>query len=405
MVWAIRMNSPLNLDQQTMFMVNALLLVVFAIAFAFAGLGQKDRRYWTYLVASNLSFALAFVLFSRRIDGTPEVLLLPNGLLVIGLGLRWRAIRTFFGHRSSSAWFIALSLVIAQALLLSDALGNGMIFSLINALIAVQIAAIILSIAREREQLPSRWGLIFAYGVVAASSALRVAQGWFLEPQMDSLLPGDLFLDIHLIAAAVHISASGAFSLSIAYERSVARLRETALRDPLTGLYNRWSIETLPEIVKDHRMCKEMVLVLVDIDHFKNVNDSHGHAAGDAAIRHCADLIRRTFQDENFIARIGGEEFIVLLSGKGLGYARRHSEKLRRSVEAEPLLFQGRLIRLTISIGISHGAVDSRSFPHLLEVADKYLYRAKTTGRNRIEVDEVDGTHAANEVDEPALLR
>ncbi len=381
------MLSSLNLDQQTMFIVNALLLVVFAVAFAFGRLGNKDRRYWAYLVASNLILAVAFVIFSGQINGTPEALLLPNCLLVIGLGLRWRAIRAFFNHRSSSAWFLALSLVVTLALLFSDLLGNGVAFALTNAIIAAQIVAIMVSLAREHEPLPSRWGLVFAYGVVGASSALRVAQGLLLDSGMDNLLPADIFLDINLIAAAVHISASGAFSLSLAYERSAARLRETALRDPLTGLYNRWSIQALPELIPHQGADGETALVLVDIDHFKNVNDNHGHIAGDAAIRHCADLIRRTFGDDSLMARIGGEEFIILLPGRDVHHAHCLAEMFRSAVETGPLSFGGKSIRLTVSIGISHGPVDTRSFPRLLERADVCLYRAKAAGRNRIEID------------------
>ena len=382
------MNSLLDLDQQTIFMVDALLLIVFAIAFTFAGLGQKDRRYWACLVASNASFAIAFLLFSQRIGGSPQTLLLPNVLLVVGLDLRWRATRAFFGHRPSWPWFIPLSLAMVLALLLTPAFGIGAIFSLTNALIGAQIIAIIVAIAREREPLPSRWGLMLAYGVVAASSALRVVQGGLLEPQMHSLLPADHFLNLHLIAAAVHISASGAFSLSIAYERSAAGLREAALRDPLTGLYNRGGIELLPRIIKRWGAQEKMAVVLMDIDHFKKVNDSHGHAAGDAAIAHCADLIRRTFRGHSFIARMGGEEFLVLLPGKGPGHARGLADEMRRAMEEQPLPFQGRRIRLTISIGISHGMADPGAFAHLLDVADQYLYRAKTNGRNRIEIDE-----------------
>lgn len=382
------MASPLNLDQQTMFMVNALLLVVFAVAFAFAGLGHKDRRYWAYLVVSNLVFAVAFVIFSHQIDGTPEALLLPNCLLVIGLGLRWQAIRTFFGHRSSSAWFLALSLVIALALLLSDVLGKGVVFGLINAVIAAQIVAIMVSLATEREPLPSRWGLVFAYGAIAASSALRVVQGLLLDRGMDSLLPADIFLDLNLIAAAVHISASGAFSLSLAYERSAAELRETALRDPLTGLYNRWSIEALPEIVKHRAAAQHTALVLIDIDHFKRVNDNYGHSAGDAAIKHCANSIRRTFRGDSLIARIGGEEFVVLLPGRNVDHAYKLAEKLRSTLETRTLTFPGKSITLTVSIGISHGKADAASLPGLLEKADVCLYRAKAAGRNRIEIDD-----------------
>lgn len=382
------MEPLFGLDQQTMFKLNALLLIVFAAAFSFAGLWQKDRRYWAYLVASNVVFAVAFVLFSRQINGTPGDLILPNGLLVIGLGLRWRAIRSFFGHASSSVWFLCLSVFIALALLFSPVLGKGLIFGLTNAIVAAQIVAIMVSLAREREQLPSRWGLVFAYGAVAASSALRVLQGLLLDRGMDNLLPADIFLDLNLIAAAIHISASGAFSLSLAYERSVAGLRETALRDPLTGLYNRLSIEVLPEIVRQRQTQDETALVLLDIDHFKSVNDTHGHAAGDEAIRRCADLLRETFHEHDFIARIGGEEFVVLLPGKTVDEASRLAEKLRRKMEARPLVFKGEDIALTASFGIAacRGAVDATTFPHLLEKADVCLYRAKMNGRNRIEV-------------------
>lgn len=395
------MEPLFGLDQQTMFKVNALLLVVFAVAFAFAGLGHKDRRYWVLLVASNAVFAVAFVIFSRQINGTPETLLLPNGLLVIGLGLRWRAVRTFFGRSSSSAWFVALSLVMALGLLLSRLVGNGLVFGLTNAIIAAQIGAIMVALALERERLPSRWGLVFAYGAVAASSLLRVMQGFLLGRGMDSLLPADVFLDLNLIAAAVHISASGAFSLSIAYERSVAGLRETALRDPLTGLYNRWSIQALPDICKHRDARQDATLVLLDIDHFKNINDTYGHAAGDEAIKHCADLIRRTFRDQKLIARIGGEEFIVLLPGKDVDHAYRLADKLRTTLEARPLYFQGQSVKLTASFGISRGMMDPHSFAHLLEKADMCLYRAKTAGRNRIEIEDGTTTPSLS----PAVLR
>ncbi|HML91734.1 GGDEF domain-containing protein [Methyloceanibacter sp.] len=395
------MDPLFGLDQQTMFRVNALLLIVFAVAFAFAGLGKRDRRYWGLLVTSNLVFAVAFVIFSRRIDAPPEALLVPNGLLVIGLGLRWRAIRTFFGRPSSSSWFLLLSLIVALGLMLSDVLGKGLVFGLTNAIIAAQIVAIMVVLSLERERLSSRWGLVFAYGAVAASSALRVVQGLVLERGMDSLLPGDIFLDLNLIAAAIHISASGAFSLSLAYERSVVGLRETALRDPLTGLYNRRSIQVMSDICKDRTAQRDATLVLLDIDHFKSVNDNYGHVAGDEAIKRCAELIRDTFRKDDFVARIGGEEFVVLLPGKDVNYACRLAETLRKAIEAEPIIFKGNRFKITASFGISHGVVDSHSFSHLLEKADTCLYRAKEAGRNRIEVD---GRPAAEPIKAPHVI-
>lgn len=141
--------------------------------------------------------------------------------------------------------------------------------------------------------------------------------------------------------------------------------------------------------------------MLLDIDHFKNINDTYGHAAGDEAIKHCADLIRRTFRDQKLIARIGGEEFIVLLPGKDVEHAYLLADKLRMTLEARPLYFQGQSVKLTASFGISRGMVDPQSFAHLLEKADRCLYRAKTTGRNRIEVEDGTTTPSLS----PAVLR
>lgn len=383
------MEPLFGLDQQTMFKLNALLLLVFAAAFSFAGLGQKDRRYWVYLVASNVVFALAFALFSRQINGTPADLMVPNACLVIGLGLRWQAIRTFFGHRSSATWFLALSIFIALALLFSPVLGTGLVFGMTNAVIAAQILAIMVSLIREKEALPSRWGPVFAYGAVAASSVLRVLQGLILDQGMESLLPADIFLDLNLIAAAIHVSASGAFSLSLAYERSVAGLRQLALRDALTGLYNRQSIEALTEIIGHRQDRSQTALVLLDIDHFKSVNDIHGHVAGDEAIRHCADVLNRVFGQHEFIARIGGEEFVVLLPGRDADNAVLLAEDMRSTLEHTPLVFKGKTIALTASLGIATSLepVDATTFSQLLERADLCLYRAKLNGRNRIEVE------------------
>lgn len=113
----------MNLDQQTMFTINALLLVVFAIAFSFAGLGAKDRTYWLYMVASNIVLAVAFFMFSQEMGGTANSIILPNLLLFVGLSFRWIAIRVFFSHSVplksqlyAAALFGAIILVAADLL-------------------------------------------------------------------------------------------------------------------------------------------------------------------------------------------------------------------------------------------------------------------------------------------------
>jgi len=381
------MSALFNLDQQTMFMVNAFLLLVFAAAFLLASFGDKDRRYWFNLVLSNLLFAVAFFQFAKQINGSAEALLIPNALLVVGLGLRWQAIRNFFGHQSSPTWFISLTAVIIVALLFSDSLGHGLVFGFINFAIAAQILAIIIALVKEKEKLPSKLGLILAYVVIGLSSILRVVQGWILSPEIETLLPADIFLEINLIAATIHISASGAFSLSLAYERTVAVLREIAMRDPLTGLYNRWSIQALTETIQGRKLEHNTSVVMLDIDHFKSVNDTYGHAAGDAALKHCADLIRHTYREFNLIARVGGEEFLVIMPKQSIEEAEKLARKLQTAMKTNVFLFENRRIPLTVSAGISQGSADPLSLEKLISSADKSLYQAKASGRNRIEID------------------
>lgn len=381
------MDALFDLDQQTMFMVNALLLLVFAVAFLLAAIGDKDRSYWINLVISNLLFAVAFFQFSKSINGAAEALLIPNALLVIGLGLRWLAIRNFFGHRSSPTWFIVLTILIVAALLISPSIGQGLVFGFINFVIAAQILAIIVSLAKEKEKLPSKIALILAYSVIGLSSLLRVVQGWILSPEIENLLPADIFLELNLIAATIHISASGAFSLSIAYERSVSVLREIAMRDPLTGLYNRWSIQALSETIQTRTSDHNASAVMLDIDHFKSVNDTYGHAAGDAALKHCADLIRHTFREYNLIARVGGEEFLVIMPKQETHEAEKLAKKLQNSMRVNEFYFENTRIPLTVSAGISHGSADPLSLSKLIDSADKSLYQAKINGRDRIEID------------------
>lgn len=383
------MSAMLNLDQQTMFTINALLLVVFSIAFAFAGLGQKDRTYWLFMVLANLVLAIAFIIFSNELSGTIAQILFPNLLLFIGLSLRLIAIRAFFQQQVSLVFvFIPLTAAIIT-FMLWPLLGNSFVFGFINFLIMAQLIVIIWALIIEREELKSKWGLIISYAVLVLSSFLRVLQGWFLESSMGSLLPVDIFLQLHLVAAAIHISANGSFSLLIAYERSVSKLREIALRDPLTGLLNRWSFETVISSIKNKKSPKLMNVIMIDIDYFKFINDTYGHSAGDAALKHFAKCLQETFIDYNLIARVGGEEFMILIPDQGCHFSKNLCNDFQANLAAKPLSYKDTTIKFTASIGISTGYIKSRSeFNKIWENADKALYQAKLHGRDTITVYE-----------------
>ena len=129
-------------------------------------------------------------------------------------------------------------------------------------------------------------------------------------------------------------------------------------------------------------------LLMVDIDHFKRVNDHYGHLAGDHVLRHIVGVLRQRLRASDVLGRYGGEEFMVLLPGTGLHGAAQLAEQLRQAVQAAPCEWQGQRIPFTVSIGVAASADTpadpSRTSEALLQAADQALYRAKDDGRNRV---------------------
>ncbi len=169
------------------------------------------------------------------------------------------------------------------------------------------------------------------------------------------------------------------------------RLHEFSLRDGLTGVHNRRYLdETLAHAVAQSRERKAPIaLLMLDIDHFKRINDTHGHLVGDDCLRAVADVLRRHVREgDDFVARYGGEEFVVLLPGATRDDAARRAEILRSEVAALRIADHGETISLTISLGLSAmDGNDLHSGPDkLIRAADAALYRAKREGRNRLVV-------------------
>jgi diguanylate cyclase (GGDEF)-like protein len=184
-----------------------------------------------------------------------------------------------------------------------------------------------------------------------------------------------------------HVTLSFAIVDSQA-ERMAHELYESAVRDTLTKAHNRrYLVERLgSEIAYARRHSTPLSLVLFDIDHFKRVNDAHGHLAGDAALREVAALVARMIRVEDVFARFGGEEFIVLTRGVELAGAGRFSERLRTAIEKLEIATEGVKVKVTISAGyasIAELAAPQRTAEGLIRLADERLYTAKEAGRNR----------------------
>jgi two-component system cell cycle response regulator len=162
-----------------------------------------------------------------------------------------------------------------------------------------------------------------------------------------------------------------------------------AILDPLTGLHNRrYMTSHLATLFDDaSRRGKPLSLLLIDIDHFKGVNDSHGHDAGDAVLREFATRIRRDTRGID-LARLGGEEFVVVMPDCDLAKAYQVGERLRQCIEAAPFEVGGKVGLLQVTaIGVAALEFEGDAPEHMLKRADQALYCAKRDGRNRVVAD------------------
>lgn len=174
---------------------------------------------------------------------------------------------------------------------------------------------------------------------------------------------------------------------SAAEERVMRQLYESSVKDPMTQIFNRqyFDAQVTSELSFAVRHATELSLLLVDIDFFKRVNDTHGHLAGDAVLKSIAAVLQAELRTEDILARYGGEEFVVLLRGVGLADAIRAAERLRVAVEHTRVPYGDRELSVTLSIGCAAISCCLEPSPDvLLELADSRLYAAKRTGRNRV---------------------
>jgi diguanylate cyclase (GGDEF)-like protein len=178
------------------------------------------------------------------------------------------------------------------------------------------------------------------------------------------------------------VLAVGLFSAAIM--QAERRQRSESALDPLTGLLNRKSLPgRFAELAAQARLSDEAVaLVVLDVDHFKAINDTHGHARGDTVLRKIAGAIRSELRSFELAYRFGGEEFLVVLPGIDLEHGAGVAERLRRLLAS--LCPDG--VPITVSLGVSAAHGEDVEFARLFDEADKALYAAKRGGRNRVEV-------------------
>ncbi|MCP5464668.1 MAG: GGDEF domain-containing protein [Deltaproteobacteria bacterium] len=168
---------------------------------------------------------------------------------------------------------------------------------------------------------------------------------------------------------------------------SEQRRYEMGVKDPVTNAYNKsFFLQRISdEFSFSVRQNIPMSILMLDIDFFKMINDTHGHLAGDKVLQHISSVIQGMIRSDDVFCRYGGEEFVIIMRNTGCQAAVNLAERIRRKIEAEQILYDDKIIKVTVSIGVSTVQDNNfRDYVSLIKEADRYLYQSKGGGRNRV---------------------
>ncbi|HMO48531.1 MAG TPA: GGDEF domain-containing protein [Rubrivivax sp.] len=371
--------------------------VLQAVAACMWGLGawlaRAERAALAHWAAYSGLSAITWLLLALYFSAPPLPVVLAGVCSVIALR---RGIRLFVGR--PAGWtgpLLLLGLVLAGGLL--DAGADTAWRPLQAAINFGVLAALYLATAWDlrrhaRDDLQWRFPLLLSLplllgGLAFGGRALRALlapESVAAEMNVHSTLNVGSALSYIVLVLLLHAALT-----ALVVSRLLGRLQHLARRDPLTGLLNRRAMHAaLDQHARRRRRAADTFSVLmIDVDHFKSVNDRHGHEAGDRALTHIARLLTQALRTQDRVARFGGEEFLVLLPTAGLARARAEAEILRLQLRSQPLPLAEQLLHLSVSIGVAEWAGPAEDLSRLLARADAALYRAKRGGRDRVEAD------------------
>lgn len=365
--------------------------VLIAIGFSGASLGLTLFMMWivgraeTHLLSWSIGLAflvLGVALFGSVVEKYDATVLSASfSLLIVGFGLLYAGSAKFCSDQAN--WPIAIAIVTLSVATTTIAFGTGYSGTGTiagNTLIGVLLIATARQYWTARAEAPLLMTTnAMLYFIVSASFIMC---GYALASQGQFILtsrPANWAEDINSIVVIVGLTGIGTLSLTLNQTRIANRHKREAMTDALTGLLNRRALLENPQ---DH-VPMDTALVAMDLDHFKTINDRFGHDSGDQTLKAFAGLIRANIRTTDLAARIGGEEFCIVLSNSNPRASAAIAERKRAQIEAMPIPTSSGSIRTTVSAGIAY-STGAETIQSLLIRADEALYEAKAAGRNRV---------------------
>nr|WP_315483340.1 GGDEF domain-containing protein [uncultured Undibacterium sp.] len=379
------------IDPRSVLVVWAALNILFAGMLALVGMQARNVKGVRQWAIADLLIGIALAIASQITY--PSTTLMAGSaaiLLGLGLGLIYNGIEAFEGRRCRYWIPLLLALtIIANNYIFGILFFESKIRILVNFLLFAIIHGMCVRALFIRIEQPLRtayWlaaastGIIFLLAVARIISvALTPASetGMFTATGVNPL--------VFLFGSLAQMSMSFAFMLMINYTLA-HQLNTLATTDALTGLFNRRSLETHANRQLSHskRTGESLAVMMIDVDHFKHINDQFGHQAGDEVLRKIAALMQSIVRGNDYLARYGGEEFCVLLPATNEAQAYVLGERLRRLYAELMIPWQHHTLTGTISIGIASNDHHAHNLDSLIAAADLALYRAKNSGRNQV---------------------
>jgi diguanylate cyclase (GGDEF)-like protein len=385
----------MSLDVNTLFMVTIYVEAILGLLLLFAWAQNTAIHAVAWWGFAHLIRASSVMLFGMY-GSAPDLVTidLANALLFTAFAVTWTGARVFDGRPVEPVYLVTgavIWLLICRLPVLTSAVDARSLIA--SGIVTAYTWLTAYEFWRGRsEQLVSRWPAIFMFFAHGALFLLRTPLASLLPWSPADTIFGSVWLSVLSFEALLFTISIAFILLAMAKERTELRHRTAAMVDPLTGIANRRSfLQDAGLLAKRHSgNPRPTAVLLIDLDHFKSINDRFGHALGDRVLELFTESAQMSIRSSDLIGRLGGEEFASILYDASRDKAVEVAERIRGSFAQLAQDVDGRPVCATVSIGLVHCEDAALDVPALLAQADQALYYAKERGRNRVEVASLD---------------
>ena len=387
------------MDLRTLFILTVLINIIISFIMAIYWRTQKTYAGFGYWTLANVAMTVTFSLFALK-GIAPEfvTVVIANTSAITGSICRYAGVRFFWGAESLPHVRFHQAVVVVCALLLTyyTCIDDNIVLRLFA--VSLIVSGYFLATARNMikgatQGYPYEAWTLALLNLVYATLMMGRAFEWLIFPEARHLLIASSMSTLYFSSILLLEVTTALLFLMLNSQRLAKNLlqmqgdlEKLAASDMLTGLYNRRKLEEVCTAALTHARVhnRPSALLLIDLDHLKQMNDTFGHPAGDALLNTVVKTIRSQLRDQDILGRLGGDEFVVVLPATPEDAAKTFADQIRQSVQCQPFLWEDQEMAMSISVGVAALSDADCNWQDWLKRADTNLYQAKKGGRNQI---------------------